>query len=137
MAYLHAFWESIFGSLPSVISAILLLILAFVVAAIAKSITVKILNKLNASKYIDKIGVTDEETGSSVEFLGKLVFLIVFLLFLPGVLDKLGMQNVSAPITSMVSQFLGFIPQSVRSPGYSGSRCIYRKAGKAIADSHT
>ena len=110
MAYLHAFWESIFGSLPSVISAILLLILAFVVAAIAKSITVKILNKLNASKYIDKIGVTDEETGSSVEFLGKLVFLIVFLLFLPGVLDKLGMQNVSAPITSMVSQFLGFIP---------------------------
>lgn len=110
MAYLHAFWESIFGSLPSVISAILLLILAFVVAAIAKSITVKILNKLNASRYIDKIGVTDEETGSWVEFLGKLVFLIVFLLFLPGVLDKLGMQNVSAPITSMVSQFLGFIP---------------------------
>ena len=60
-------------------------------------------------QVIDKIGVTDEETGSSVEFLGKLVFLIVFLLFLPGVLDKLGMQmylHRSHPWYPV----LGFIP---------------------------
>ena len=113
MGYIQAFWNSIFGSLPSVISAILLLILAFIVAAVAKSITVRILQKLKADKYTDKIGITDEATGSSVEFLGKLVFLIVFLLFLPGVLDKLGMQNVSAPISSLVSQFLNYIPNLV------------------------
>jgi hypothetical protein len=113
MGYIQAFWNSIFGSLPSVISAILLLILAFIAAAVAKSITVKVLQKLKADKYTDKIGITDEATGSSVEFLGKLVFLIVFLLFLPGVLDKLGMQNVSAPISSLVSQFLNYIPNLI------------------------
>ena len=113
MIYLQAFWNSVFGSLPSVISAILLLVLALIVAAIAKSIVVKVLQKLNVGKYTDKIGITDEATGSSVEFLGKFVFLIVFLLFLPGVLDKLGMQNVSAPIASLVSQFLDYIPNLI------------------------
>jgi small-conductance mechanosensitive channel len=110
MSYLQAFWNSIFASLPSVISAVLLLLIALVVAWLAKSIVVKALEKTNAEKYTDKLGLKDEVTGSSVEFLGKLVFFIVFLLFLPGVLDKLGLQNVSAPIASMVSQFLNYIP---------------------------
>lgn len=110
MSYLQAFWNSIFASLPSVISAVLLLLIALFVAWLAKSIVVKALEKTNAEKYTDKLGLKDEVTGSSVEFLGKLVFFIVFLLFLPGVLDKLGLQNVSAPIASMVSQFLNYIP---------------------------
>lgn len=110
MSNLQAFWSSLFESLPSVVIAVLLLILALVVAAIAKRIAVKLLKKLHAEKYTDKIGITDEATGSSIEYIGKLVFLIVFLLFLPGVLDRLGMHNVSAPITSMVSQFLNYIP---------------------------
>jgi small-conductance mechanosensitive channel len=97
-------------ALPSIVWAVLLLIVAFAVAALAKYIVTKILEKVNAKKITDKIGITDEETGSSIEFIGKLVFLIVFLLFLPGVLDRLGMQNVSAPITSMVSQFLDYLP---------------------------
>jgi hypothetical protein len=110
MAYLQSLWVSFFESLPSVISAVLLLILALALAALAKRVVTKILEKVNAQKYTDKIGIADETTGSSVEFIGKLVFLVVFLLFLPGVLDKLGMHNVSAPITSLVSQFLGYIP---------------------------
>ena len=81
MAYLHAFgsrfWIAAICNLRNSLAHT-----GILVAAIAKSITVNI-NKLNASKYIDKIGVTDEETGSSVEFLGKLVFLIVFLSFCP------------------------------------------------------
>ncbi len=110
MGYLQTFWISFFQSLPSVIIAAILLVLALVVAAVAKNIVVKVLKKIRAEKYTDKIGITDEATGSSVEFIGKLVFLIVFLLFLPGVLDRLGMHNVSVPITSLVSQFLNYIP---------------------------
>ncbi len=110
MTYLEMLWTSFFESLPNVFSAILLLILALIVAYLAKRIVTKLLKMVNVDKYTEKIGLADEATGSSVEFIGKLVFLIVFLLFLPGVLDKLGMQNVSAPITSMVSQFLNYIP---------------------------
>jgi len=113
MTYLERLWDSIFGALPAVVSAILYLILAFIVASVVKNLTVKLLNKVKADKYTDKLGITDEKTGSSIEFFGKLVFFIVFVLFLPGVLDKLGLENVALPITSMVSQFLNFIPNII------------------------
>jgi len=113
MTYFERLWDSIFGALPAVVSAILYLILAFIVASVVKNLTVKLLNKVKADKYTDKLGITDEKTGSSIEFFGKLVFFIVFVLFLPGVLDKLGLENVALPITSMVSQFLNFIPNII------------------------
>lgn len=101
------FFEAVF---PSIIAAIILLILAYVVAVIAKGLVVKGLKLLKLEKYTDKLGVVDEVTGSSLEFIGKLVFVIVFLMFLPTVLDNLGMQNVSNTLSSMVSQFINFIP---------------------------
>lgn len=113
MRYLDNLWNSLFSTLPNIISAILLLVLALVVAAIAKRIVVKLLEKVRADKYIDKLGITDEATGSSLVFIGKLVFLIIFLLFLPAVLDKLGMQSVSAPIVSLINQFINYIPNII------------------------
>jgi hypothetical protein len=110
MTYVQNLLNSFFNSIPSVISAILILILAFLVAFIAKVITTSGLKKFKADKYTDKLGLADEKTGSSIEFIGKLVFFIVFLLFLPGALDRLGMQNVSRPISELVSTFLNFIP---------------------------
>lgn len=109
MSYLQNLWGSLFQALPSVISAVLLLLLAWIAASISKRLITKVLKKIRA----DKIGIADEATGSSLDFLGKLVFIVVFLLFLPGVLDKLGMQNVSAPITTLVSQFLNFVPNII------------------------
>ncbi|MFZ3129687.1 MAG: mechanosensitive ion channel, partial [Desulfosporosinus sp.] len=90
--------------------AVLLLLLAWLVATIAKRLVVKVLKKIKAEKFTEKLGIADETTGSSLDFIGKLVFFIVFLLFLPGVLDRLGMQNVSAPISVMTSMFLNYIP---------------------------
>lgn len=113
MRYLENLWNSLFSTLPNIISAILLLVLALVVAAIAKRIVVKLLEKVRADKYIDKLGITDEATGSSLVFIGKLVFLVIFLLFLPAVLDKLGMQSVSAPIVSLINQFINYIPNII------------------------
>ena len=110
MIYVRDFLNSFFNSLPSVISAILILLLAFLVAFIVKEITISSLKKLKAEKFTDKLGLTDEKTGSSIVFIGKLVFFIVFLLFLPGALDRLGMENVSRPISNLVSTFLNFVP---------------------------
>ncbi|HOA98273.1 MAG TPA: hypothetical protein PKK29_10930 [Acetivibrio saccincola] len=99
--------------LPSLVTAIILLVVAYLAALIAKAIVVKGLKLLKLEKYTDKLGVVDEVTGSSLEFIGKLVFLIVFLMFLPAVLDRLGMQNVSNTISGLVSQFINFIPNII------------------------
>jgi len=105
--------ESFLSGVPSVIHAVLLLVLAYVVALIAKSLVVKGLKLLNVDKRIDKLGIVDEITGSSLDFIGKLVFVIVFLMFLPAVLEKLGIDNVSTPITMLVTQFLNYIPNII------------------------
>ncbi|NLM11934.1 MAG: mechanosensitive ion channel [Clostridiaceae bacterium] len=108
-----SYFSSIIDGIPRVISAVILLLIAFAVASIVKYLVVQALKKINAEKYTDKLGITDEKTGSSVEFLGKLAFLIVFVLFLTGVFEKLGMDRASASISSMVSQFVNYIPNII------------------------
>ena len=107
------FIYSLLGMIPNVVFAILLLVVAFVAAKIVKSLVLKLLKAVKAESFLNKLGVKDTATNSSVEFVAKLAYFVTFLLFLPGVLDKLGMQSVSSPITGMVNDFLAFIPKLV------------------------
>ena len=110
---MNEFFNSIMYSVPDVIYAILLLIVAFVAAKIVKTLVLKLLKAVKAEKFLGKLGVKDEATNSSIQFIAKLAYFVTFLLFLPGVLDKLGMQSVSSPITGLVNDFLAFIPKLV------------------------
>ena len=94
------FIYSLLSGIPDVIFAILLLIVAFVAAKIVKSLVTKLLKAVNAEKFLSKLGVKDTVTNTSIEFVAKLAYFVTFLLFLPGVLDKLGMSSVSSPIES-------------------------------------
>lgn len=113
MIAIQNFFNSLLQMVPNVLFAIILLIVAFIAARIVKSLVTKLLKALNAENFLGKLGVKDTATNSSVEFVAKLAYFVTFLLFLPGVLDKLGMQSVSSPITNMVKDFLGFIPKLV------------------------
>lgn len=107
------FFDQLLAQVPNIVYAIVLLVVAFVVAKIAKSVVTKLLKAVKAENFLNKLGVKDTVTNSSIDFVAKLVYFVVFLLFLPGVLDKLGMQSVSSPITNMVNSFLSFIPKLV------------------------
>ena len=107
------FFQDLLDQVPNFIFAIVLLIIAFVAAKIVKSLVTKLLKAINAEGFLGKLGVKDTATNSSVEFVAKLAYFVTFLLFLPGVLDKIGMQSVSAPITNMVDSFLEFIPKLI------------------------
>lgn len=110
---MEGFLNSLVVQIPNWIYAVLMLVVAFVAATIVKSLMVKLLKALKAEEKLAKLGVKDASTGSSVEFIAKLAYFVTFLLFLPGVLDKLGMNSVSQPITNMVNSFLAFIPKLV------------------------
>lgn len=56
---------------------------------------VKLLTKTSLKKLLEK---HDAESGEKIiAVIGKLVRLIVFLLFVPGIFESLGMMEVSAP----------------------------------------
>lgn len=107
--------NSIINAIPSFLLAIVLLILAFVVAAIVKGIVVKLLKAMKAEAYLSKLGVKDTATNSAIEFVGKLVYFITFLAFMPSVLGYLGLGSISSPIYSLVNAFIAFIPSVVAS----------------------
>lgn len=113
MYYIQNFFSSILQMIPDVIYAVILLVIAFVVAGAVQKLVAKLLKAVKAEEHLAKLGVKDASTGNSAAFLAKLAYFITFLLFLPGVLDKLGMHSVSTPITNMVNSFLSFIPNLI------------------------
>lgn len=107
------FFRSILYGIPSILYAILLLVIAFVAATIVKALVVKLLKAIKTEKLLGKIGVSEEATKNASEFLGKLAYFVTFLLFLPAVLDKLGMQSVSSPLIVLANSFLAFVPKLI------------------------
>ncbi|MDE6518070.1 MAG: mechanosensitive ion channel, partial [Acetatifactor sp.] len=54
-----------------------------------------------------------DKPGSAKEFIGKLVYLLVFLLFVPGIFSALGLGSVMAPISSILNTIWGYVPNLV------------------------
>ena len=101
--------EAFFGAgLWAVIKAVLILLLAFIVSAVVKSAVTKLLAKTKLGK-----GAEGQEAGNALTMIGKLVHLVVFLLFVPGIFESLGLNNVSAPILRAVCSWI---------------RCLWTKA---------
>lgn len=101
-----------FNSLSAVVQAVILLLLAWIAASIVRAVVKKLITGLMKKK--DTKGVINQDTSkSTIDLIGNLVYAIVFCLFLPGALDKLGMTSVSGPIMSMVSTFLNYLPNII------------------------
>ena len=101
------------GPLQSALIAVLLLILAFVVAAIARNIARKVLEAVYAKRGQDVSDEVKTQRNDIATLIGNIVYAIVFMLFLPGALDKLGVSSVSSPISTMVSKFLNYLPNII------------------------
>ena len=92
----------------AVLEAVLILILAFVAAAIVKSLTVKLLTRTKLQALLGKRDPANCERAA--DFIGKLLYLIVFLLFVPGIFERLGMNGVSSPILGLLDTMWGYLP---------------------------
>lgn len=100
-------WEN------SLVKALVYLVLAFVLAALASFITKKFFRMIKLDTKLDKWGVNEGQNGTAAKFIGKLVFLIVFILFLPAVLGALGLETASKPISDFAATFIDYIPNII------------------------
>lgn len=103
------------GGIPSVVNALLLLILAWIVASIVRSLFQKVLVRVGLARVLSKTpAVKDEAQGERIlQQIGSLVYFLVFILFLPAIFSALNMSDVSQPMSNMIDQFLGFIPNII------------------------
>ena len=112
MGFLTDLLSSILGGVGSIIAAALILLVAFVVASIVKSLVLKLIDKTKLRNFLAKVD-TEDTPGGAREFIGKLVYLLVFLLFVPGIFSALGLGGVMAPISNILNTIWGYVPNLV------------------------
>jgi len=104
--------NTIIGSIPAVLQSLLLILLGIVVAMMVRGIILKVGKKFKCEEMLDKIGLS-EVCNSSLKFFANFIALLVFILFVPGILGHLGLESVIAPINSMMTSLLSYIPQII------------------------
>lgn len=95
--------------LGKIVTAAVFLVVAWLVAAIFRFLVVQVLNR---TRLEERLG---ERTGGKAaagvsESVGKAVFWLTFLLFLPSILGALGLGETATSVEGLVNQLLGYIP---------------------------
>lgn len=101
--------------IPNILKALILLLIAWGVAVLVRKLVKKALMKFNVDKHLAKSRKpVDTAYGEErVDDIAKVVYFLVFLLFLPGIFSALDMSTVSGPITGMMNSLLSYIPNLI------------------------
>lgn len=108
---LTAFLNQIFEYAPRLIAAGVLLFVAWIVARIVKFVIQNVLAASNIDQRLTReAGVATEESLPLTKTLSEATYWLVFLLFLPALLDALAVPGLLAPVQNMVTDILAFVP---------------------------
>ena len=108
---LNRLLTSIFEFAPRILGAGFLLIIAWILASVLRLVIAKVLAAARLDERL-RVGVGEEEKQRPplARSLADAVYWLIFLLFLPGVLNALAVEGLLEPIQAMVGKVAGFIP---------------------------
>lgn len=115
MNNLERLWSNFLNSVPNVVAALIILVLAFLTATLAKKFISKLMTTVKIDSLFDKAKLEEERKRKIKEFIEKLVYFIIFILWMPGFFEKLGMNGVASPIINMMNKILEYLPNLVGS----------------------
>jgi len=98
------------GPIGSIIGAILIFIIGWLVALGIAALVRNVLAKVNLNQRMDS------STGKSYDLEGiisKIVFWFIFIIAISAALNTLNLNSISAPFANMVGQVLSFIPNLI------------------------
>ena len=98
------------GPIGSIIGAILIFIIGWLVALGIAALVRGVLSKINLNQRMNS------STGKSYDLEGiisKIVFWFIFVIAISGALSQLNLNSISAPFANMVNQVLTFIPNLI------------------------
>jgi hypothetical protein len=100
-------------SLPRILYAALLGLLAWILAKVASVIVEKIVNRLDFGKRLEQASLADHAPTNLPYNLGQAAFWLVILFFIPGILGVLQLQGVLGPVQNLVNSFMAAIPNLI------------------------
>ena len=100
-------FNQIFDTIGAPISALIIIIIGWIIARILRGITKKLINKIGFTKKLNK---------GNVDFgkvISKLVYFFVLIFVFMLALDKLGLTSVLEPVKGLLHGITGFIPNLI------------------------
>jgi hypothetical protein len=108
---LNQLLTQVFQFAPQLLGAVLLLLIAWIVASVLRMIISRVLSSARLDERLaSQVGVGRERPVSLTKTLADTVYWLVFLLFLPAVLNALALQGLLAPVQGMINKVLTFLP---------------------------
>ena len=109
-APLQEFITGITAYLPNIAGALLLFFIAWVLSELVKMLTASFLRMSKLGNKITTAGKEKCESEKFVMYISKTTGYIVYLFFLPAILNALKIYGITRPLQSMFEKFLTFIP---------------------------
>ncbi|HEY9729589.1 MAG TPA: mechanosensitive ion channel [Chroococcales cyanobacterium] len=120
---LNTFLTQILGFLPKLLAALVLLGVAWLLATLVKMLTTRALRLFRIDERLGQQVTREPETSdewetppppttrfSLAETIGNALYWFIFLLFLPLILDSLGLQGTLQPVQQLLNEILGILP---------------------------
>lgn len=110
-APLNNLLNQIFGFLPKLAGAAILLGVAWILASLVKLLVTRFLRTLNLDRRLgQQVGDTPTNQFSLSETIGNTLYWFIFLLFLPAVLNTLELQGTLQPVQQLLNEILSILP---------------------------
>ena len=108
---LNNFLGEIGGYFPRFLEAGFVLLLAWIVASALRLVVSRVLSVAKIDKRLEvDAGIRHEKGVPLAKTLADALYWLIFLLFLPALLDALGLQGLLGPVQEMTNEILGFLP---------------------------
>lgn len=110
---LNGFLTQVFAFLPAVVTAVVLLALAVLLARAGRFVVGKALTTARLDERLSQGAHLDEGAPSTTKALSEATYYLVLLLFLPAILETLSLDGLLAPVTAMFEGALAFVPNLI------------------------
>jgi hypothetical protein len=102
---------SVMAFIPNLISALVLLFVAFLIATFLRMVITRVVGASSfARRASEQADVSSHNRVSIGQTIGNVVYWLVFLLFLPAILGALNLNGILAPVQTMVNEVLAMLP---------------------------
>lgn len=115
MEQLQNAFNNTVNALPDILAGILLIIVAWIVAALVRRGSRQGMEAAKLDERFQKWGVAQDEESArgTMNSISQALYYLVWVLFLPGIFQRFGLTAIAQPISNMISTALEFIPNLI------------------------